>query len=131
MGRAILVGLLLIVAACAQAEKPPASAKSVNGPELEKLLVGNTLQYKVNRRAVSIFFADKTTYVAKTPRGIVESSWRITPEGGWCTIVAAGPNAGTHCRTNARVAGDRLFADGVKGTPDFAGTVIKGNSENM
>ena len=122
---------------------PSASAEGLNGEQIKKLLIGNTLYRNtiVKRRdhEIWVYFKNETTRkikrVFEVRRGWKtverERSWSVTADGKYCIQTSKGVTPHKACRNNLRVVGDTVKMDGVDGVSGKEYKLLKGNPEAL
>ena len=107
---------------------PSASAEGLNGGQIKKLLIGNTLYRNtiVNGQGLEVWVYFKNETKRKIKRVFEargghwrtverERSWSITADGKYCIQTSRGSVPYKVCRSNLRVVGDIVKMDGVDG----------------
>lgn len=118
-------------------------AEALNGGQIEKLLIGNTLYSNASSNARGqeswTYFKNKTTRLIKRTfetRGgwktlEREGSWSVTADGKFCYETKKGGIADEICNTNIRVVGDAVKMDRVGSSKERKSKLLKGNPEGL
>ena len=121
-----------------------ASAEGLNGEQIKKLLIGNTLFHtKVNRkgrtRETWRYFKNGTTFYFKQIREgkrghktvEFEAPWKVTADGKFCWQRAREGIGTEACRNNLRIQGDVVKMDGASDDENREFKLLKGNPEGL
>jgi hypothetical protein len=128
---ALAILAALILGSCA-ADTEQGPAKTLDGPGLKNLIVGNTMRMDAPRGGyIWSYIPDSKNMLSKASFGNFRGKWSVTPQGKWCITILGGPAAGTRCRVNVRASGDILRGDGVDGASDIAAKIYQGNPKNL
>ena len=118
-----------------------ASAEGLNGEQIKKLLIGNTINFSrenLNRVRIShwAYYKDATTRIVQQKREKKASEkwrdfnteWSVTKDGTYCHLSI---NDNENCRKNVRVSGNKITMEGIGGKRDLKYELLKGNPKNL
>lgn len=124
---------------------PSASAEGLNGEQIKKLLIGNTvfretLSRKRRSRETWIYFKNVSAMGFKQQREKKKGGYKIRDFDGSWSVTAAGKICwqgltksarAENCGNNLRVVGDTVKLDGLGGLGKRKWTLLKGNPEGL